>query len=82
MDEISVVETDSQTPKTDLGTLADPQQTASEPPAEIMEVADKLNSKGSAEVDQNLRISGPVRIKVSCINCFCLCLKDSSSRQG
>ncbi|KYO45137.1 hypothetical protein Y1Q_0007426 [Alligator mississippiensis] len=71
VDEISVIKTDSQTPKTDPGTMADPQRTASEPPAESLEVADKLNPKGCAEADaafiesfQNLCFGGPARIKV------------------
>ncbi|KYO48772.1 hypothetical protein Y1Q_0004139 [Alligator mississippiensis] len=88
MDGISVVKRDSRTPKTDLGTVADPQQTASEPQAESLGVADKLNPKGSTEVDdvlmgdfQNLCVGGPVRIKVLCVNWFCLCLKERGSRQ-
>ncbi|KYO34787.1 hypothetical protein Y1Q_0010528 [Alligator mississippiensis] len=71
VDEISVVETDSQTPKTDPGTVADPQQTTSEPLAESMGVADKLNLKvddALIESFQNVCIDGPVKIKVSCMN--------------
>ncbi|KYO42502.1 hypothetical protein Y1Q_0011871 [Alligator mississippiensis] len=49
MGEISVIETDSRTPKTDPGTVAYPQQTASEPQAESLGVADNLNPKDSAE---------------------------------
>ncbi|KYO39470.1 hypothetical protein Y1Q_0021112 [Alligator mississippiensis] len=49
MGEISVVETDSRTPKTDLGIVADPQQTTAEPQAESLGVADNLNPKDSAE---------------------------------
>ncbi|KYO19813.1 hypothetical protein Y1Q_0016068 [Alligator mississippiensis] len=45
MGEISVVETDSRIPKTDPGTVADPQQTASEPQAESLGVADNLIPK-------------------------------------
>ncbi|KYO37356.1 hypothetical protein Y1Q_0017335 [Alligator mississippiensis] len=50
MGEISVVETDSRTPKTDPGTVADPQQTTSEPQAESLGVVDNLHPKDSAEV--------------------------------
>ncbi|KYO36858.1 hypothetical protein Y1Q_0020885 [Alligator mississippiensis] len=88
MGEISVVETDSWTPKTDLGTVADPQQTASEPQAESLGAADNLNPKDSAEVGdvlmenfQNICVGGPTRIKVSCVNWFCSCLKERGSKQ-
>ncbi|KYO29506.1 hypothetical protein Y1Q_0004912 [Alligator mississippiensis] len=87
MGEISVVETNSWTPKTDPGTVADPQQTVSQPQAESLGVADNLNPKHIAEVDdvlmenfQNVPIGGPMRIKVSSVNWFCSCLKERSSR--
>ncbi|XP_025065395.1 uncharacterized protein LOC112551029 [Alligator sinensis] len=67
MGEISVVETDSWTPKTDSGTMADPQQTASEPQAESLGVADNLNPKDSAEGTSMFSYTTPVRPLVSAL---------------
>lgn len=43
--------TDSQTPKTGLGTTTDPQQPISEPPAESIEVLDNPSPRGCARVN-------------------------------